>query len=411
MNNPSNIIDMTEVVSVSELNRKSKNLLELNIGLIWISGEISNLAKPASGHCYFSLKDSNAQVRAACFKRTYQQIDFKLENGQEVIVQARVSLYEPRGDYQIIAQNIILAGDGLLQLKFNQLKKKCENKGMFATANKKPLPDIINTIGLITSATGAALQDMLKVLRRRSPLISVIVYPTVVQGKAASEAICQAINTANQRCECEALVLARGGGSLEDLWCFNEEIVAQTIFDNQLPLVTGVGHETDITIADLCADIRAATPSAAAELISPNQVEQLEQLKHSANQIHLLATNHLDQCTMTLKHLQTRLRHPQDRLNEVSQTIDQLEIRIQHAMNLKISNITTHIENNAKLLHTLSPLSTLSRGYSITRNAKNNIIDSSSGLLKGDTIKVNLSCGEIIAEVISTEDNSSITTR
>ncbi len=405
MNNNINTANLTSVISVSELNKNSKHLLETHIGLIWISGEISNLARPASGHCYFSLKDSNAQVRAACFKRTIQQINFDLDNGQQVIVQAHVSLYEPRGDYQIIVQNIILAGDGLLQIKFNQLKQQCASKGMFAAENKQALPASINTIGLITSATGATLQDMLTVLRRRAPLMSIIIYPTAVQGKAASKSICKAITIANQRGECDSLILARGGGSLEDLWCFNEEVVAHAIFNSQLPIITGVGHETDVTIADLCADIRAATPSAAAELVSPDKLEQLDKLQQLELILQQLTQNNIQHQQININQLKLRLRHPKDKLNELVQTIDQLEYRINHVIKQKTTTLTTQLGSNAKILNTLSPLKTLSRGYGIVRDDHKNILTSVNIIKPGARLNISLTDGEIYAKVETIESN------
>jgi exodeoxyribonuclease VII large subunit len=399
MNNSLNTVNIAEVLSVSELNKTSKNLLETHIGLRWISGEISNLARPVSGHCYFSLKDDKAQVRGACFKRTVQQMGFELSNGQQVLIQAQVSLYEPRGDYQIIAQNIILSGEGLLQIKFNQLKKSCEKKGMFALENKKKLPSIINTIGLITSTSGAALQDMLKVLKRRSPLISVIIYPATVQGKTAAATICKAIETANLRSECDALILARGGGSLEDLWCFNEEKVAHAIFISRLPIVTGVGHETDVTIADLCADKRAATPSAAAELISPDKKEQLEKLQQLEVILKQSVLRNIQQHQVYINQLKLRLRHPKDKLNELAQTVDQLEHRLHHAIQQTMKSLTATLANNAKILSTLSPLNTLSRGYSIARNENNNLLTSVDNIKIGSNINIDLSDGIIQAEV------------
>ena len=254
----------SKIYSISELNLTVKSLLESKFDSLWISGEISNLSKPSSGHLYFSLKDNNAQIRCALF-RGYQNQNFPLSNGQQILVQANISLYEARGDYQLIVKSVYPIGDGLLQLKFEKLKQELNTKGLFNPEHKQPLPKTPTQIAIITSSTGAALQDILKVLKRRCPLIPVIIYPTLVQGQQAATQIATMINVANQRQECDVIILARGGGSLEDLWPFNEEVVAHAIFASQIPIVCGVGHETDFTIADYVADLRSATPSVAVD--------------------------------------------------------------------------------------------------------------------------------------------------
>src|SRR5579871_6168918 len=259
-----------KVISVSDLNRAARGLLEGGFPLLWVEGEISNLARPASGHLYFSLKDSQAQVRCALFRNRNLLLRFKPADGMHVLVRGRVSLYEPRGDYQFIAEHMEEAGHGALQRAFEELKQKLTAEGLFDAARKRPLPAAPRSIGVITSPSGAALRDILSVIRRRYPLARVVLYPVPVQGEGSGAKIAAMLRTASERADAEVLILARGGGSLEDLWAFNEENVARAIRASRIPVVSGVGHETDFTIADFAADLRAATPSAAAELIVPD---------------------------------------------------------------------------------------------------------------------------------------------
>ena len=268
------------IYSISELNSKARLLLENNLGSVWIMGELSNLAMPSSGHLYFTLKDSEAQVRCAFFRANRARMAFAPENGQQVLARANVSLYEARGDYQLIITEMQLAGSGALQVAFEKLKHKLQAEGLFDSARKKSIPQFPRAIGVITSPTGAAIHDILKVLRYRNPSIPVIIYPTAVQGADAKTQIVHAIELANQRDECDVIILARGGGSLEDLWSFNEEIVAHAIAASHIPIVSGVGHEVDVTIADFVADFRAPTPSAAAETVSTDQSDIRQKLAY-----------------------------------------------------------------------------------------------------------------------------------
>jgi len=268
-----------EVFSVSRLNREARALVEGHFPLIWVEGELSNLARPSSGHLYFTLKDEQAQVRCAMFKLRNQLLGFKPDNGMQVLARARVSLYEGRGEFQLLIEHLEEAGDGALRRTFEQLKHKLAAEGLFDATQKKPLPSLPRCIGVITSPSGAALRDILSVLRRRFPALPVLVYPVPVQGQGAGEKIAAAIRLAAQRRDCDVLIVSRGGGSLEDLWAFNEEVVARAIHACDLPIISGVGHEIDFTIADFVADHRAATPSAAAELVSPDQTEWLAQLR------------------------------------------------------------------------------------------------------------------------------------
>ncbi|HCR7109782.1 TPA: exodeoxyribonuclease VII large subunit, partial [Shigella flexneri] len=263
------------IFTVSRLNQTVRLLLEHEMGQVWISGEISNFTQPASGHWYFTLKDDTAQVRCAMFRNSNRRVTFRPQHGQQVLVRANITLYEPRGDYQIIVESMQPAGEGLLQQKYEQLKAKLQAECLFDQQYKKPLPSPAHCVGVITSKTGAALHDILHVLKRRDPSLPVIIYPTSVQGDDAPGQIVRAIELANQRNECDVLIVGRGGGSLEDLWSFNDERVARAIFASRIPVVSAVGHETDVTIADFVADLRAPTPSAAAEVVSRNQQELL----------------------------------------------------------------------------------------------------------------------------------------
>ncbi|MCU7921893.1 MAG: exodeoxyribonuclease VII large subunit, partial [Candidatus Thiodiazotropha sp. (ex Dulcina madagascariensis)] len=274
-----------EIYSVSRLVRETRAILEGSFPLIWVSGELSNLAQPASGHIYFSLKDEAAQVRCAMFRMKRQLLRFRPENGQQVTIRARVSLYEARGEFQLIVEQMEPAGEGALRLAFEQLKHKLATEGLFDSETKKPLPSPPNQLGIITSPTGAAVRDLLTVLRRRFPALPVIIYPVQVQGEDAPRQIIRMLQLANQRQECDLLILSRGGGSLEDLQAFNDEGLARAIHASQIPLVTGIGHEIDFTIADFVADRRAPTPSAAAELVSPDQQEWYQRVTQLARRL------------------------------------------------------------------------------------------------------------------------------
>lgn len=280
------------IFTVSRLNQTVRQLLEMEMGQIWLSAEISNLSQPASGHWYFTLKDDRAQVRCAMFRNSNRRVTFRPQNGQQVLVRASITLYEPRGDYQLIAESMQPAGDGLLQQQFEQLKQRLSAEGLFDQQFKQPLPAPAKRVGVITSASGAALHDILQVLQRRDPSLPIVIYPTSVQGAEAPMQIVRAIETANRRDECDVLIVGRGGGSLEDLWSFNDERVARAIFASRIPIVSAVGHETDVTIADFVADLRAPTPSAAAELVSRNQLELLRQLQSQQQRLEMAMDYH-----------------------------------------------------------------------------------------------------------------------
>ena len=274
-----------DIYTITQLNREVSELLEEVFPIIWVEGEISNLAKPASGHLYFTLKDNNAQVRCAFFRNRHTNLRFDLNNGMKVLAKVNVGLYEGRGEYQLIIEQIEPAGAGALQIAFDALKQKLATEGLFDKEHKKVPPKYPKTIGIITSSTGAAIRDILSILKRRYPLGDLIIYPVPVQGDGAAAAIAKKIKIAEKRNECDVFILTRGGGSLEDLWAFNEEVVARTIFDIDTPIISGIGHEIDFTIVDFIVDLRAATPSAAAELVSPDIGEVIQKLKHYEKQL------------------------------------------------------------------------------------------------------------------------------
>ncbi|WP_150538793.1 exodeoxyribonuclease VII large subunit [Actinobacillus vicugnae] len=322
---------MNNILTITQLNYSVRNLLEMELGQVWLTGEISNFSQPVSGHWYLTLKDENAQVRGAMFRMKNQRVAFRPQNGTQVLVRANVSLYEPRGDYQIIIESMQPAGDGLLQQQFEQLKMKLAAEGLFAQEKKKPIPAFAKRVGIITSSSGAALQDILNILKRRDPSLSIIIYPTLVQGKEASQDIVATIDLANLRNECDVLIVGRGGGSLEDLWCFNEEVVAQAIFRSNIPIISAVGHETDVTIADFVADLRAPTPSAAAELVSRDQQELIRQLQHQFDRISLAFDRLWNEKSAGFAQLKLRLnaQHPVRQIQMQQQQLTQFNYRLE----------------------------------------------------------------------------------
>jgi exodeoxyribonuclease VII large subunit len=436
-----------KVLTVSQLNRDVRNLLEYEYPRVWVEGEISNLARPASGHIYFSLKDKGGQIRCAMFRNRLLNSGFNPKNGLQVLLQGKVSLYEGRGDYQLIVDNIQAAGEGLLQQQFEQLKNKLSQQGLFDSSCKQPLPIHPQRIGIITSPSGAAIQDVLNVLKRRFPQIPLVIYPVSVQGEQAVPDIMKAINVAQKRNECDVLMLIRGGGSIEDLWAFNNEGVALAIYHCRLPIITGVGHETDFTIADFVADVRAPTPSAAAEIISPDRHELMNNYAKLESQLIQIMTHKLAQQSQKLQWLQKQLQqcHPlnqceqksqrldeleyrlislqnkwlmkkQSRLQEVQQTIQQrhpakliekYQMTVQHQKQQLNQLIQSKIQQNkqslsgfSRALDMVSPLATLSRGYAIATHQKTKqVIYSADEAKSGDLINVKVKQGEMTCEV------------
>lgn len=439
-----NISSSRDIYTVSRLNREVRTILETAFPLLWIEAELSNFSRPSSGHWYFSLKDEAAQVKCAMFKNRNQLVRLPPANGTQVLVRARIGLYEPRGDYQLIIEHMEEAGAGALRQQFEILKNKLASEGLFDSAHKKNIPASALKIGIITSASGAAIHDILTTLRRRSPMQQVIVYPVPVQGKGAATKIAQAINKANQRKETDVLILARGGGSLEDLWEFNEEIVARAIYASDIPVVTGIGHEVDFSIADFVADQRAATPTAAAELISPDRYQQLQKISAIESRLNYLMQYKLQQKQQQLDWLNKRIRHPKERIQTIRNKINELQQRNIRSMYNLLSHSRSHItlleakiqqyEPSEKLqqlkmryeninvrfqvstrqlvaakkqklhhlIHTLdalSPLHTLKRGYAIVRNDSNNVIKSVNKIKSGQEIKTNFSDGHIFSTI------------
>lgn len=437
-----------DIYSVSRLVRETRAVLEGSFPLLWVSGEISNLAQPASGHIYFSLKDEIAQVRCAMFRMKRQQLRFQPANGQQVLIRARVSLYEARGEFQLIAEHMEPAGEGALRLAFDQLKQKLAAEGLFDTEHKQPLPELPQQLGLITSPSGAAIRDLLSVLRRRFPALPVVIYPVQVQGEDAPRQIVRMLQLANRRNECDLLILSRGGGSLEDLQAFNEETVARAIHASTIPVVSGVGHEIDFTIADFVADQRAATPSAAAELVAPDQQAWRQRLGQLSQSLRLAQARRQRQLVDRLTTLQQRLQrqHPAQRLQQRAQRLDELSQRLWRAADLRLMRYSRRLEQlqarlaaqspakrlerlhlahqglderlrrsmrerietlrirlaqQARDLHTLSPLNTLGRGYAIViRQQDQQIVRAAGEVEPGERITARLADGSLICEVI-----------
>ena len=392
--------DDRDIYTVSDLNRQARTVLEEAFLPVWVSGEVSNFSCPASGHWYFSLKDNKAQVRCAMFRNRNYKLTTMPENGMQVLVKANVSLYEGRGDFQLIIDDLEEAGDGALLRAFETLKKQLHAKGLFDEKHKKPLPAFPACIGVITSATGAALHDVLSVLRRRFASIPVIIYPSQVQGDSASEQLCDAIITANRRQECDVLILTRGGGSMEDLWCFNHENLAHVIFDSTIPIISAVGHEIDFTIADFVADKRAPTPSVAAELASPDRIEWLNYTKQLNLRLCQTMQQLLKHTKQECQHLRQRLRHPSQHIREYTQRIDALSIQLQQAQLHAIQNKQQQLHGLTELLNKVSPLATLARGYALVQDPQSGaVIKHAKKHLIGSTVHARLAKGELVCDV------------
>ena len=442
-----NGLQQRPIYSVSQLNQEVKQLLQQNFPLLWIEGELSNVARPASGHIYFSLKDEFAQIRCAMFRNANRQLPFRTEDGMHVQVRARVGIYEPRGEYQLTVEYMEEAGVGVLQRKFEELKRKLNAEELFESAHKQPIPVLPKSLGIISSASGAAVHDILSILQRRFPLLAVHIYAVPVQGEASANAIVDALQAIHQQDNCDVIILARGGGSIEDLWSFNEEIVARAIFAAKIPIVTGIGHEIDITIADFVADLRAATPSAAAELIVPHQDElfaSLAQLKKSLLYFIQSYMGTLHQTTdwasqrLVFLHPKATIQRNKQQLAEMkrcavsavalnlyhkSNQLDQQLIRFENqspkshvdeAKN-KLRNLRAHLgrlirrqldrrchelETLARTLDVVSPQDTLNRGYAIvTRAEDGKIVDNADQVSVYDKILIQLAKGRLGAHI------------
>ena len=391
------------VYSVSELNHEVRLLLESGIGQVWVQGELSNLARPSSGHWYFSLKDAAAQVRCAMFRARNNLSRLAPREGQLLLARGRISLYEPRGDYQLLVEHLEDAGIGALQRAFEELKLKLAAEGLFAAERKRALPVAPRLIGVITSPTGAAVRDILHILARRFPSAAVLIHPVPVQGAAAAPAIVAALELASARAECDVLILARGGGSLEDLWAFNDERVARAIYRSRMPVVTGIGHEIDFTIADFVADVRAPTPSGAAELVAPDTSSWLLRLGKLTDRFAAAVRRALSFEHRRLETLEHRLQqaHPGARLLQYSQRLDELDTRLQLAARARIERQAARLESVARALQAVSPLATLGRGFAvITRSANGALVTSAEQLAIGENFDAQLAVGHLRAKVI-----------
>ncbi len=442
---------LREVFTVSRLNREVRALLEVSFPNLWIEGEISNLSRPASGHLYFSLKDANAQVRCAMFRMRNMHLPFRPEDGMQVLLRARIGLYEARGEYQLIVDHMEQAGDGALRRAFEALKQRLDKEGLFDSARKRPLPALPRCIGVVTSPTGAAIRDILTVLKRRFAAIPVVVYPVPVQGGDAGRQIAGAIRTAGERGECDVLIVGRGGGSLEDLWAFNEEPVARAIHGSPVPVVSAVGHEIDFTIADFVADRRAPTPSAAAELLAPDGAEWLARAVRLEQRLVQCTSRQFQRKAERLAWTRKRLKHPGRRLEEIAQRLDELDTRLaralrvrtrehqgrlrelyarlhrhtplhrlhrmqltgdelqrrlEGAMRQRLERFEVRLVGAARALDAVSPLATLSRGYAIVRRPDGPVVRSATELTPGEPVEARLGRGRLLCEVKEVFDES-----
>jgi len=432
--------------SVTELNRSARAALESAFTRVQVEGEICELLQHRSGHWYFTLKDEQAQLRAAMFKFSNRQVTFQPENGQQVILTGKLSIYEARGSYQFIAERMSPAGLGKLQMAFDELKAQLAKQGLFASEHKQPLPDWPQQIAVITSPQGAVIRDIQSTFARRFPLVELVIVPVAVQGAGAAELIAQALQQINQLANKhqaispDAIILARGGGSLEDLWAFNEEVVARAIFDSELPVISAIGHETDVTIADLVADARAATPTAAAELLSPDGNALAQRFATLNAKLQHLVMQHLKYAALTLRAIEARLRHPGELLNQNAQQLDYLDSRLRTAFTAamnkqqqrlqssraqlaqaspkatieqfqaRLANHQHRLQRSAtqfmqqanqrwqtasSALHLVSPLATLERGYAIVRDEQGKVVRDGNTMKTGQRVAAKLARGEL----------------
>jgi exodeoxyribonuclease VII large subunit len=428
--------EKSRVFRVAELNLAIKQLLESNVPLLWVRGEISNLVKAASGHFYFSLKDDHAQVRCVMFRHKNQFLKEAIANGQQVEVLAVATLYEQRGDFQLTVEQMRPAGLGILYERFERLKQLLQNEGLFSTERKRPLSAFPKSIGIITSPQAAALRDVISTLRLRLPGIPVVIYPAPVQGSGSAEKIAAAVQLANRRAECDVLIVCRGGGSIEDLWAFNEEVVARAIAASEIPIVSGVGHETDFTIADFVADERAPTPTAAAQRVAPDRHALLKGLQYQAQHLQRAQHNRLQNAMQAVDYLQRRLVHPSQQLQRQAQQLDQLQRRMQRvfvyrqqhqhwqwqslaqrlraassdfaslqdrqatlaqrmvkAMRAGQAQQMVRVDNAAQHLILLDPTKVLARGYSLVQDANGAVVSDAGQLAIGAELRITFAKG------------------
>jgi len=387
------------VLTVSELNRLARDILERSFPLFWVSGEISNLTRAASGHWYFSLKDAGAQVRCVMFRGRNSYLGWVPKEGDKVEARATVTLYEARGDFQLTIEFLQRAGLGALFEAYEQLKAKLQAEGLFDASRKKAIPDHPRQIGIVTSPDAAALHDVLTTLKRRMPGIPVVIYPTPVQGKGVAKLIATAIDTAAARAECDVLIICRGGGSIEDLWQFNEEIVARAIADCAIPTISGVGHETDFTIADFAADQRAPTPTAAAELVTPDRVALLNGLQQMQQNMTRQMAYLLNRRSQQLDFLARRLLSPTQQVEYKSSHLQQLKLRLHESMNKALQKQAQKLSSLGQNLNHLNPQSVLKRGYALVHTEAGELVYSSGQLSEGQAVKLTLGDGKADAKI------------
>jgi exodeoxyribonuclease VII large subunit len=387
------------VVTVTELLRSVREVLERRFPLLWVRGELSNLSRAPSGHIYFTLKDAGAQVDCVMFRSRAAALDWEPQNGAQVEARALVSLYEPRGRFQLTVENLRPAGLGALYERFLRLKEKLSREGLFEASAKRELPESPRCIGVVTSRAAAALRDVLTTLARRNPAVPVIVYPAPVQGQGAGERIAAVLANASRRAECDVLLLVRGGGSLEDLWAFNEEAVARAIRASRIPVVVGVGHETDVTIADFAADCRAPTPTAAAELVSRSREALLSRVADCARSLAREMRRRLQYAAQAVDALARRVVHPAERVRAHRQVVAQLAARLGFAMSHRLHRCASHLERLQATLAGLDPTAVLARGYSITRTERGVVLRNPSAVADGERLITTLAQGELASRV------------
>ena len=398
-----------ELLTVSELNHHVRIQLESCFSHLWVTGEISNLSRPASGHLYFTLKDATTQIRCAFFRNrqsTHPLPQGTLENGRRIVVRAGVSLYEPRGDYQLLVEHIEPAGAGELQLLYEQLRQRLAAEGLFDNERKVPIPYFPTRIGVITSPSGAALHDVISVLRRRCPMVPVILYPSPVQGEDAVPRLIGALTNATRRAECDTLILCRGGGAIEDLWSFNSEALARAIAACPIPIISGVGHETDFTIADFVADVRAPTPSVAAELAVPDQRKLSDGLDQTAHRLERAFRRTLDRPRQRCALLNQRLAHqdPRRQITQRRQQLDYLTRDLARLQKSVLRDCRELLQRNATALDTISPLKTLDRGYSILIDTRTgSVVSSIQQITPDQPLTALLRDGQVDCRALSTE--------
>lgn len=389
--------ELNTTFSVSQITGHIQHALEDGFASVWVKGEISNLTKHSSGHWYFSLKDSGAQLGSVMFRGQNQRVRFDPAHGMEVTAHGRISVYPPQGRYQLIVDEMLPAGQGDLHLAFENLKKKLHEEGLFASSLKKPLPKYPTRIGIITSPTGAAIQDMINILRRRFQLLELQVLPVKVQGEGSAEEIAQAIDDLNDLGECDVLIVGRGGGSLEDLWAFNEEVVARAIARSHIPIISAVGHETDTTISDYIADQRAPTPSAAAELVVPDVVELRKWLSQVEQSLHTSIRNRIARHRQRVDAIagSFALRRPELMIQEYMQRLDSLEDRARRSSEDRITGLGAKLDTLYGKVEALNPLAVLDKGYTVLSNASGEVLRSIDAIEEGGEIRMRLKDGEV----------------